>query len=119
MFTRSLDGDLTRLVKRIDKVVADNQDANARAFVVFVAPQDELEKDVTALAEENEIEIPLSFLSDGPDGKGAESYKLNAEVDLTVLIAEGKKVTANFAVTELDTDAAQDIIAGFEEAIAE
>jgi len=116
-FTRSLESDSTRLVETINKIVTENEEKKAQAFVVIAAPQDELESKAKELAEEKDITIPLTFFSDGPDGKGAKAYKLDPEVPVTILIAKGNKVQTNIAVEKITDETLEAVVKAFEKAL--
>jgi len=102
------------LVEAIDAFVKEHEAQKARAFVVFVAKQDELESKVKEFAKEHEIEVPLTFPSDGPDGEGLKPYKLNEEVPLTVLLANKRKVTKTFALEKVSDEATEVLESAFE-----
>lgn len=104
MFARSLDGDSTRLVEAIDEFVAEHEAQKARAFVVFVAKQEDLERQVQEFARDREVKIPLTFPADGPDGDGLKPYKLNMEVPLTVLLADKRTVVKAFSIEKLSDE---------------
>jgi len=94
---RSTDGRLASLAKAIDTFVADNKDKNMRGFVVLLDSNDEAnQKKLQEIAEAQKIAIPLTIALDGSKGPG--SYKLHEKADVTALVTQSKKVTANFVL---------------------
>lgn len=95
---RTTDERLTRLVKAIDKFVADNKDKQMKGFVVLLGQVDEAnQQKLRELAEKEKITIPLTLSVNGAKGPG--SYKLDAKADVTALVTKGNKVAANFVLT--------------------
>ncbi len=97
VFASRVDEGVVELIRTIDDYYAEHEEDGFRAFVVFTADQSEHEKDVARIAEEHEIRIPIGFLANPAD---AETYALNEEVPVTVLVANNREVTHNFAFAE-------------------
>lgn len=113
IFTRSLDGNLASLVKKIDKKVADNEDQRMAAFVVLLTDDpDAAEADLKAFATKHQIKHTPLTLFDGQ--AGPPRYKIAEEAEITVHMWVGrKKVMANhaFAKGGLDTAAVEKVVA--------
>lgn len=99
VFTREITDNLTGLVKKIEKVVAENGDKKMAAFVVHLTDDpDASEKTLKALAEKNKIvKTPLTNF----DGlAGPPAYKIAEKADITVMMWVGGKVKVNYALTK-------------------
>ncbi|MBM4035950.1 MAG: hypothetical protein FJ291_29785 [Planctomycetes bacterium] len=114
---------MTRLVKAIDKFVADNKEKRAASFVVLLDENNDANQAKLAeLAKKNDVATPLTISVEGAKGPG--SYKLNAEVPITVLVSKKNKVHANFALAASADEEAQKkeaaaILAAAEKMLAE
>ena len=96
IFTRSLDENLTQLVKKIDQQVATNDEKQMRAFVVLLTDDpDAAEPKLQDLAAKNGIKnVPLTIF----DGEvGPPEYKIAEDAELTVLMWNKSKVAVNHA----------------------
>lgn len=102
IFSRKSDDALAGLVKKLDKVVADNTDKDMKCFVAFLGDPDDrakIKSDVEAFAEKSGVkEIPLTIPKEQPDGP--DSYGVNPDATYTVLVYKGLKVVANHALKE-------------------
>jgi CTP:molybdopterin cytidylyltransferase MocA len=99
VFTREITDNLTSLVKKIEKVVADNGDKKMAAFVVHLTDDpDASEETLKKLAEKNKIvKTPLTNF----DGlAGPPVYKIAEKADVTVMMWVGGKVKVNHALTK-------------------
>lgn len=96
IFARSLTDDLASLVKKIDKLVAENKDKNMAAFVVLLTDDpDAAEPKLKELAEKHKIQnVPLTIF-DGVSGPA--SYKVSKDAEVTVMMWKRQTVKANFA----------------------
>jgi hypothetical protein len=94
-----LDDRLTRLVRAVDKFVADNKEKQMAGFVVLLDEKNEAnEKKLTDLAAAEGLSIPLTIALEGP--KGPKDYKLNPRVPLTVLVSRKDIVWGNYVLTD-------------------
>lgn len=98
IFTRSLDGHLASLVKKIDSQAGSYKGGKKplRSFVVYLTDDpDAAEGKLKEFATKNGIKnIPLTIF----DGvSGPPKYKIAKEADLTVLLWKKQKVEANHA----------------------
>lgn len=84
VFARSIDDNLTNLVKQIDATLAKDESKKLRAFVVLLTEDsDKTAKDLEKLAEKSDIKnVPLTLV-EGP--AGPPEYKISKEAELTVL----------------------------------
>jgi len=95
VFARTIDGNLTSLVKAIDKAVEKNASKRLCAFVVILTDDaDSTAQKLTKLAEEHNIDhVPLTLV----EGPGPKSYNLNPEAEVTILLWKNTRVVKNFA----------------------
>ena len=96
IFTRTLDANVTSLIKKIDAQVAKNGDKSLRAFVVLLTDEpDAAELKLVALAKKNNIKnVPLTIF----DGiAGPPSYKLQKDAQVTILMWNKHHVVSNHA----------------------
>jgi hypothetical protein len=92
IFAREASDPLTSLVKKLDKIVADNKSNKMGSFVVFCSDDDALEKKLKELIKKEDIKnVVLSI--DNPAGPGP--YKIAKEADITVVLYTKSKVVAN------------------------
>ena len=106
VFTRTLDANVTSLIKNIDAQVGKNSDKNMKAFVVLLTDDpDAAQPKLVELAKKNKIKnVPLTIF----DGQaGPPSYKLQKGAEVTVLMWTKHEVKANhgFAKGKLDKKA--------------
>jgi hypothetical protein len=95
IFTRTLDANVTNLIKNIDQQVGKNSDKNMRAFVVLLTDDpDAAQPKLVELAKKNKIKnVPLTIF----DGiAGPPAYKLQKGAEVTVLMWKKHVVKANF-----------------------
>jgi hypothetical protein len=114
VFSRKADKNLAKLVSALDKAVAKNQEKKLGAFVALIGDRDADKAKATAekLVKESEASnVAVVAAKDQPNGP--ESYKLNPQADVTVLIYVKGEVAANHAIpaSELNEQVAKQIIA--------
>jgi hypothetical protein len=99
VFSRKPDRALARLVKRLDNVVAQNKDDhNMASFVSLIGDKpDQLTTASKEIVDETKAKN-VAFVVPKDQPNGPESYKINPEVETTVLIYVKGKVKANHAV---------------------
>ncbi len=99
VFSRKPDRALARLVKRLDNVVAQNKDDhNMASFVSLIGEKpDQLVNASKQIVDETKAKN-VAFVVPKDQPNGPESYKINPEVETTVLIYVKGKVKANHAV---------------------
>lgn len=99
VFTRGTADSLASLVKKIDKVVADNGDKKMAAFVVHLTDDpDTSEATLKALAKKHKIvKTPLTNF----DGlAGPPAYSIAEKADVTVMMWVRGKVKVNHALAK-------------------
>ena len=96
VFARKLSDPLGKLVRGLDKALADHKDAELRAWVTFLSDdQTALDPKVVEWSKKHALRnVPLAVFE---DVVGPPSYLLNRDVDVTVLLAVKQKVVRNFA----------------------
>ena len=97
VLAREITDNLASLVKKIEKIVADNEDKKMRAFLVHLTDDpDASEATLKALAEKHKIvKTPLTNF----DGlAGPEVYNIAKDADVTVMMWVGGTVKVNFAL---------------------
>lgn len=107
VFTRSTDPKVAKLVQKLDKAIAENEDSQLRVFVNLLGEDkedltDQAKKFAAKSAAKNvPIVVPNEF-ENGPD-----NYGINAKAAVTVTLASDMGVKASHAVTnasELNVD---------------
>jgi hypothetical protein len=112
VFTRTINDDLTSLVKELNAAVTANKDKKMAAFtVVLTEDADKTEDQLKSLAKEAKIDkVPLTLM----EGEaGPPAYKIAKEAEVTVLLWRKQKVKVNhaFAKGQLNKDAIKQILA--------
>jgi hypothetical protein len=83
---------MASVVKELNKLARQNKDI--RVVAIIIEGQDSqpwLEK----FAQENSITIPLTVLRNGKDDIAMKVYKLNANINNTILMSVKREVAAN------------------------
>ena len=94
IFARESSDSLTSLVKKLDKLVADNKAKKMGSFVVFCSDDDALEKKLKELIKKDSIaNVVLSI--DNP--AGPEKYNVAKDADITVVLYVEGTCKANWA----------------------
>jgi hypothetical protein len=96
VFARSTSDSLARLVKGLDKALADHKAQELRAWVTFLG-EDPVKRDpkLVAWAKKHAVrDVPLGALE---DAGGPPAYKIARDADVTVLLFVKRKVVSNFA----------------------
>jgi hypothetical protein len=96
IFARTIDDDLTGLVKEINAAVEKNQDKKMAAFaVVLTEDADKTEEQLKALAKSAKIDkVPLTLVE---GAAGPPDYKIAKDAEVTVLMWKGLNVKVNHA----------------------
>ncbi len=112
VFARQTDPALATLVKELDQLIAKNESKKFSAFVNLIGTdQKALEVKAKELGTKNKVErVPVVVPVDLPNGP--ESYKINPEANVTVLIYKNGTVEANHAIAgKLAEDHVKSIVA--------
>lgn len=110
VFAKDQDDNLASLVKQLDKLVADNEEKQLKAFVNFIGEdQEALEEQATKFAEPFKvvpIVVPVEY------ELGPKDFNVSPDAGVTVMIYKGAKVEANHALApgKLDEKAIEAIV---------
>ena len=102
VFTRSTDGKVVELVKKLDKAAKENDEASLRVFVNVLdedreAASDKAKKFAAATsATEVPFVVPNEF-ENGPD-----NYGINEDAAVTIVLASDSKVKATYATANAE-----------------
>jgi hypothetical protein len=96
VFARRLNEPLGKLVRGLDKALADHKAADLRAWVTFLhKDQTAFDPQVVEWAKKQAIRgVPLAVFE---DVDGPPSYRLKRDAEVTVLVCVKQKVVRNFA----------------------
>ncbi len=113
VFARKADDNLATLVKELDKVVADNTEKKAAAFVNMLGGEADAlkptaEKFISQTGAKNVAVVVPNDFENGPT-----DYKISPQAEVTVLIYKDGKVSKNHALAAgaLNKDTVKQIIA--------
>lgn len=113
VFTRGVDKEMGKMIKKIDDLVAQNESKQMRAFVNLLGDnRDDLEATAKQLAAHAELaNVPVVVPVDHQNGPA--NLNLNQDADVTVTIYSGSQVKASHALKagELDAETAKAILA--------
>jgi len=106
VFTRSTDGKVGKLVKKLDAAVADHSDHQLKSFVTLIgdSPESLTEKAKAMAQKSSPNNVPIVVASDAQSGP--RSYKLS-DAEVTVVVASDSQVVARheFAADQIDVAA--------------
>jgi len=94
IFAREVSDSLTSLVKKLDKLTADNKAAKMGSFVVFCSDEEGLQKKLKELIAKEGIKTTVLSI-DNPAGPAP--YKVAKDADVTVVLYNKSKVLSNYA----------------------
>jgi hypothetical protein len=96
VFARNLSDPLGKLVRGLDKELADRKETQLRAWVTFLSDdQTALDPKVVDWSKKHSVRnVPLSVFE---DVVGPPSYLLRRDADVTVMLSVKQKVVRNFA----------------------
>lgn len=104
VFTRSTDANVASLLKHLDKVVIENAEQKAASFVNLLGEDaDVLKGEAEKLIKKSgskkiAVVVPKEYEN------GPADYKLNPDVDVTVLLFKNGQIEANHALSAKDLD---------------
>ena len=97
VFARTVDKELAALIKQLDKAMVEHKDAKFASFVNLLGEDAEkLAEEGHKFAHENKIEN-VALVVPVDTKTGPESYSINPDVDLTVIVYNKGKVIASHA----------------------
>jgi hypothetical protein len=96
VFARRPNAELAKLVRGLDRELANHKSAELRAWVTFLSDdQPQLDPQLVKWSQDQAIRaVPLSIFE---DVGGPPSYRINRAAEVTVLLAVKQKVVQNFA----------------------
>ena len=94
IFAREVSRPLVKLIKKIDRATAKNEEARMGSFVVFLSDSGSLEKQLKEIADNEKIKHTILSV-DNP--AGPQAYKVSKDADVTVVLYTDHKVKANYA----------------------
>ena len=121
IFTRKIDDGLASLVKKLDAVVAENQDKNMAALVNFIGEDAEaLQEAAAEFGKQHEI-THTALIVPKEHANGPERYGIPEETSLAVILYRGKKVTVLHTLAEgqLDEDRIAAVVADTDKILTE
>jgi hypothetical protein len=117
VFIHELSRPAAQLMRALDDTAQVKQVRGLRAlFVSLSEDRDGAERKLPQVVKSISLKSPLGISVDGKEGPG--SYGLNREVSLTILVAKGDKVHANFAILSPNETDAPRIKAAIDEVLA-
>lgn len=107
VFTRDASEKVTKLVKEIDAAVAANEDAQLRGLVTLLGEnRQSLEGDANKMvAASGAKHVPVVIAEDPQHGP--QNYNLNADDDVTVIVANDGQVVATHTFSAKNVDVAK------------
>ena len=121
IFTRKIDDGLAGLVKKLDAVVADNEEKKMAALVAFIGEDaDALQEAAAKFGEKHKISN-TALVVPKEHANGPKQYGIPAETSLAVILYSGKTVKALHALPEgkLDKDRITSIVADTDKILVE
>ena len=95
IFAREVTPEVTKLIKRVDRVTANHKDADMGSFVVFLNGDKGLQDQLKGVARDQELKQLI--LATWDDATGPKKYRVNKKADVTVVLYTGLVVKANHA----------------------
>ena len=98
VFTRSTDEKVVKLVQALDAAIPKNKAKQLRAFVNCIGEdKSSAQAGAAKLAEATKAKN-VPFVLPNEFANGPDDYGINPKAEVTVILAEGGKVKANYAV---------------------
>ena len=120
VFARSLSDPLGKLVGQLDKALAENKQAELRAWVTILhEDQAAIDAKVVDWGKKHAVRaVPLAVFE---DAGGPPSYKLGKDADVTVMLFVKQKVVANhaFRAGELTDEKATEVMKALPKIVGE
>lgn len=97
IFTRSADKNVVDLVKQLDAAIPKNEDKQLRGFVNFLGDEKSAAKaDAEKLAKTTKAKN-VPFVLPNEFENGPADYGINPDAEITIIMAKGGEVKANYA----------------------
>jgi len=95
IFTRHIDGDVTKLVRELDGAIANNKDLQLRGLVTLMGKDvTEVKKQALQIAEKAGVkQVPVVVAKD--TANGPVNYRLAPTAEVTVVLASDSKVVSS------------------------
>ncbi|RCS46403.1 hypothetical protein DTL42_15715 [Bremerella cremea] len=111
VFTRSSDKAVVDLIKQLDAAIPKNEEKQLRAFVNYLGDEKASAKaDAEKLAKTSEA-TNVPFVLPNEFENGPEDYGINPKAEVTIILAKGGKVEANFAASSAKDLKVDEVIA--------
>lgn len=111
VFTRSSDKAVVDLIKQLDAAIPKNEEKQLRAFVNYLGDEKASAKaDAEKLAKTSEA-ANVPFVLPNEFENGPEDYGINPKAEVTIILAKGGKVEANFAASSAKDLKVDEVIA--------
>jgi len=94
IFARDVSEPVTKLIKKIDSLTAQHEDAKMGSFVVFLSDSDNVSKTLKDLADREGIRTTILSVD---KSTGPAAYKIAKDADVTIVLYNKHKVKSNFA----------------------
>lgn len=94
VFARNVDGNLTKLIKKIDEATQKNSSASMGSFVVFLNDEEGMDKKLKDLAKSEGIKETILSIESPAGPKG---YNIPKDAEITVVLYTNRSVKANMA----------------------
>lgn len=102
VFTRSTDKKVARLIKQLDKAVAENESSKLRVFVNLLGDdKEELAAEAKKFAAKSETSN-VPFVVPNEFENGPDDYGINTKAEITITLASDLGVKATHAVLSAD-----------------
>ncbi|MCA8988612.1 MAG: hypothetical protein KDA78_13265 [Planctomycetaceae bacterium] len=99
VFTRSADAKVVELIKQLDHAIPENEASSLRAFVNYMGEdQASAKTSVEKLASAAQAKY-VPFVVPNEFENGPDDYGINPNAEVTIIMAKGGVVQANFAAT--------------------
>ena len=98
VFVHGIERSIVPLLTVVDQYGHENRESLATEFVFLSDDRAASEKRLPLVGQSLRMQCPVSLSLDGPEGPG--NYGLNKSCLMTIVVAKGSKVTANFALVQ-------------------
>lgn len=110
VFTRSTDKKVARLLKQLDKAIAENEDSQLRVFVNLLGDdKEELTSKAKEFASTSKTQN-VPFVVPNEFENGPEDYGINSQAEVTITLACDSQVKASHAFAKADDLKVQSVL---------